>query len=155
MRTQELAGFPLFRELKLEQLAYLAPMFSPVTFKGGETIFTQGHRAETVYVLEKGSVALQFQPEDGEQLTVATLRQGAVLGWSAVLGRLYYTSSAICLAPTRAITIPGEKLRALVRTKPELSFLLGRMALTVSNRQAGALAQIIGLINQEINHSAT
>ncbi len=154
MRTQELAGLTLFKELTLEQLAYLAPLFSPVTFKGGETIFAQGHRAEAVYVLETGSVALQFQPEDGEQLTVATLHHGGVLGWSAVLGRPYYTSSALCLTPTRAITIPGEKLRALVRTKPELSFLLGRMALTVTNRQAGALSQIISLINQEINQAA-
>jgi CRP/FNR family transcriptional regulator, cyclic AMP receptor protein len=153
MQTQELARFSLFREMTLEQLAYLAPRFSRVTFKAGETLFAQGHRAETVYVLRGGSVALQFQPEDGERLTIDTLHPSSVLGWSAVLGRPYYTSSAICITPAQAIAISGEKLRALIRVKPELSFLLGRMALNVANRQVGALSQIIGLINEELNHA--
>lgn len=154
MRPQALAEFSLFRGLTTEQLAYLASLFSPITFKDGETIFAQGNPALMVYVLAEGLVVLQFQPADGEQRADTTLPPGSVLGWSAVLGRPYYTSSAVCVARTRAIAIPGEKLRALVRTNPELSVLLGRMALNLADRETGALHQIIQLINEELNRAA-
>jgi CRP-like cAMP-binding protein len=153
MRSDELSRFLLFRGLNPAQREALAPLFSPVTFKEGETIFAQGVPAERVYVLEVGTIALQFQPEDGEPLVVATLRQESVFGWSAILGRPYYTTSAVCLAPSRAITILGEKLRALIRSRPELSILLGRMALEVADRQTGALSQIINLINEEMTYA--
>ena len=153
MRSDELNRFLLFRGLTPTLRMELVPAFSPVTFVAGETIFAQGRPAEKVYVLEVGLVTLQFQPEDGERLTVATLHQESVFGWSAILGRPYYTSSAVCLAPSRAITISGEKLRALIRTQPELSIILGRMALEVADRQTGALSQIINLINKEMMYA--
>jgi len=153
MRSEELARLLLFRGLTPTQRTDLAPWFSPITFTERETIFAQGHPAEQVYVLEEGLVALQFQPEDGERLAVATLHGESVFGWSAILGRPYYTSSAISVAHSRMITIPGEKLRALIRSQPELSIILGRMALEVADRQAGALSQVITLINEEMTHA--
>jgi CRP/FNR family cyclic AMP-dependent transcriptional regulator len=155
MRSDELSRFPIFKGLNPAQRVELAPLFSPVTFREGETIFAQGTPAERVYVLEAGAVALQFQPEDDKRLTVATLRQESVFGWSAILGRPYYTTSAVCLAPSQAITVPGKKLRALIRSQPELSIILGRMALEVADRQTGALSQIISLINAEMTYAPT
>jgi CRP-like cAMP-binding protein len=153
MRSDELNRFLLFRGLTPAQRAELAPVFSPVTFAEGETVFAQGAPAQNVYVLEAGMVALQFQPEDGERLAVATLHQESVFGWSAILGRPYYTSSAVCVARSRTLTVPGEKLRALIRSQPELSIILGRMALEVADRQTGALSQIITLINKEMTYA--
>lgn len=153
MQPDELARFLLFRGLTPTQQADLAPWFSPSTFAKGETIFAQGQPAEWVYILEEGMVALQFLPEDGERLAIATLHLESVFGWSAILGRPYYTSSAICVAWSRTIAIPGEKLRGLIRSQPELSILLGRMALDVADRQTGALAQIINVINKEMTHA--
>jgi len=155
MRSDELSRFLLFRGLTPTQRADLAPWFSPSTFAEGETIFVQGAPAERVYVLEQGLVALQFQPEDGERLAVATLYRESVFGWSAILGRPCYTSSAVAIAPSRTITVTGEKLRALIRSQPELSILLGRMALEVTDRQTGALSQIIHLIHKEMTHAPT
>lgn len=154
MRTDELAKFLLFRGFTPTQRTDLAPVFSPVTFAAGETIFAQGDPAERVYVLENGLVALHFQPEDGERLAVATLHLESVFGWSAILDRPYYTSSAVCITRSRTITVPGEKLRALIRSQPELNIILGRMALDVADRQTDALAQIIHLINKEMTHAA-
>lgn len=155
MQPEELAEeFLLFRGLAPEQLAYLAPLFSHATFSEGETIFAQGDPAETVYVLEYGQVALRFQPEDGGSLAVATIHRGHVFGWSAVLGRPDYTSSAVCLARSCAAAVKGERLRALIRVQPELSILLGRMALTVADRRADAQSQIMHLINEEITRAA-
>lgn len=153
MRSDELSRFLLFKGLNTAQRVELAPLFSPITFRKDETIFAQGAPAQSVYVLEAGAVALQFQPEDGERLTVATLRQESVFGWSAILGRPYYTTSAVCLAPSQTITVLGEKLRALIRSQPELSIILGRMALEVADRQTGALSQIINLINAEMTYA--
>jgi len=143
MQTEELVEeFLLFRGLRPQQLADLAPLFSHVTFSEGETILAQGDPAKTVYVLEYGQIALRSHPEDGEALAVATLNRGSVFGWSAMLEQPYYTSSAVCLARSCAIAIPGEKLRALIQGQPELSVLVGRMALTVADRQADAPFQI-------------
>ena len=93
MWPKELAEFLLFRGLTPAQQSQLAPMFSHVSFKAGETIFEQGDPADTAYILEEGVVALQFRPEGEAVVTIATLYRGGILGWSAILREIVNTTS--------------------------------------------------------------
>lgn len=147
MWPKELAEFLLFRGLTPAQQSQLAPMFSHVSFEEGEKIFDQGDPADTAYILEEGVVALQFRPEGEAVVTIATLYRGGILGWSAILGQTVYLASAICMAESRALAVPGAKLLALIRGEPEFSILLGRMALAVAERRADAPFQVGSLLN--------
>lgn len=151
--TEELADVSLFKDLPQAQIARLAPLFFRTGFADGQVIFAQGDRAETAFVLEDGEVSLCLTPEDGGRLTIATVRPGEVFGWSAVLGRSRYTSSAICQVPAQAIGIRGDQLRAVIHADHELAGLLGRMAGTVANRLHDAHQQIAQLIHHELRHT--
>jgi len=150
MLTEELSHFPLFKELTQEQLKKIAPVFWRVTLAAGETIFSQGDEARSVYVLESGEVVLRFFPEDGGSVDIETITKDGVFGWSAALGRPYYTSSAICLSPVKAIATNGIDLRRVMRGDKKMSaILIERMAQVVAHRLQSFRAQIHALLEKE------
>ena len=150
MLPDDLIALPLFADLAPNARELIAPLCERVAFAAADTLFAEGDRATTVYIVEAGEVAIRFRPYDGDWLTIATVRAGGVVGWSAALGRRCYTSSAVCLAPTAALALRGDRLRALARAAPDLgSLLLGRMALSISNQQNGFHDQVGRLINEQ------
>ncbi|MFQ5408768.1 MAG: cyclic nucleotide-binding domain-containing protein [Anaerolineales bacterium] len=148
MDAAELANSPLFEGLTPEQLHALAALFHRVTIGGNEIIFAQGEPATALYVLLSGRVVIQFYPEDGECLDVATIVAGGVFGWSAALARPYYTSSAIGLEDGQAAVIRSMDIRRVITTEPELgSCLLDRMAAVVASRYEGLRDQVRRLLH--------
>ena len=152
MLKEEIARFPLFKDLTQDQLKKIAPVFWRVTLAAGETIFSQGDEARSVYVIESGEVVLRFFPEDGGSVDIETITQDGVFGWSAALGRAQYTSSAICLTPIKAIATNGTDLRRVMRGDKELSaVLIERMAQVVAHRLQSFRTQIHALLEKEEN----
>ncbi len=154
MLPQELADKPLFAGLTPEQLDRLAPVFEPFDCAAGAQVFAQGEAAERVYVLEAGEVALRLHPVDGGVMTIVVIHPGGIFGWSAALGRARYTSAAVCLTETQGVMIRGDALRTLVRADPPLGRrLLGRMALDVAGRGDDEHADIVHLIQNEMDYA--
>lgn len=152
MLTEEIAHFPLFKDLTQEQLKKIAPVFWRITLAAGETIFSQGDEARSVYVIESGEVVLRFFPEDGGSVDIETITKDGVFGWSAALGRPHYTSSAICLSSIKAIATNGNDLRRVMRSDKELSaVLIERMAQVVAHRLQSFRTQIHALLEKEEN----
>jgi len=152
MFAEELSHFPLFKDLTHEQINKLAPIFWRVTLAVGETIFSQGDEARSLYVLESGEVVLRFFPEDGGSLDIEKIAKDGVFGWSAALGRPHYTSSAICLSAVKAIATNGMDFRRVMRSDKELSaVLIERMAQVVAHRLQSFRTQIHALLEKEEN----
>jgi CRP-like cAMP-binding protein len=150
---EDLAKVSLFADLRQEQQLVLSPLLARSSWPAGHTVFHAGEPAEAVYIVEDGEVAIRYHPDDGDWLTIATVRRGEVFGWSAALGRSRYTSSAVCQTGVQALVIRGAELRAAIRANPELGVLLGRMAVTVAGRQPGARAQVAQLIRNEVRRT--
>jgi CRP-like cAMP-binding protein len=154
----------IFDTLPPDDRRSLAPLLRPVSFRAGETIFSQGEAAATVYVLTQGAVALRLRPEDGGCLTIAVIHRDGVFGWSAVLGRARYTSAAVCQADGAALALRGSDLRGLLRAQPALGrALLDCLTRAMTRRPdaerprpgtEGALARLSGLIQAEMLHAA-
>ncbi len=88
-------------------------------------------------------------------MTIVVIHHGGIFGWSAALGRARYTSAAVCLTDTRGVMIRGASLRTLVRADPPLGRrLLGRMALDVAGRGDEEHADIVHLIQSEMEFAA-
>jgi CRP-like cAMP-binding protein len=160
MQTLDLAGKPLFHGLSPDALRRVAAFVVPVRFAPGDVIFRQGEPAHSVYFLEQGQVALRLFPEDGGCLTIALIQSEGVFGWSAVLGRPRYTSSAESLAEGQALALAGSQFRALVRAEPALGrLLLGRLALALVGRGGGSRAaasvHLARALHAELAHAAT
>jgi CRP-like cAMP-binding protein len=81
------------------------------THKGGYILFKEGDWAKQIYILLKGHVSLTM----GETAhTVYTVDQpGEVFGWSSLLGRKGFSTTAECKEPTKLLKISVQKLEKL------------------------------------------
>lgn len=144
---QPLPDNPFFSGLSREQLDLLVPLFSTFTAPAGSVVFKQGDRATHLYVIERGSVTIQYKPYDGPMITLSHLRAGEIFGWSAVVGGESYTSDAIVTTDLEALRLRGSDLVRLCAEHPSDGFaILDQLAEAVSPRWTYAREQIQGIL---------
>ena len=113
METLErvLVEHPFFQGMKEDHLELLVGCASNVRFNEGEFIFRVGEEANRFYLLRHGKVALEiFSPESGP-LTILTLGEGEILGWSWLVPPYRWKFDARAVELTRAIALDGKCLR--------------------------------------------
>ena len=149
MTYEALMLLPLFQGLNPQDLSLLAELVQRETFPEGTIIFNQGGRADKLYVLTSGRVAIRFKPEDGETLTVTEVEEGGVFGWSSALGRAVYTSCAVCIIESQAIIMQGDELRELCATHPETGvIILERLAEVIAERLRNTHIHVVEMLRQ-------
>ena len=87
-----------------------------VELGANETVFTQGHPAQNVMFIQKGSVRLTVVNDTGREAVVAVLGPGNFLGEACLAGHPNRMETAITMAPTSVMVIAKhEMIRALHR----------------------------------------
>jgi CRP-like cAMP-binding protein len=145
----------LFTDLSPEQIDLLDPIFSLDNFQTEAVIFEQGAIADYLYIVVVGEVAICFNPDDGEPLTVSNISQGGVFGWSAAFGTDTYTSGATCTADTKILKVLGTDLKKLRQNHPETGILiLERLAEVVVKRIKDSTTQdqIVALLDHALEN---
>ena len=149
---KNLESVPLFKEVDDYILHLLEPLFEPFSCPEGTVIFEQGEPAHFLYLVLEGSVEVLYKPYDGPQLTLTSIVQGSIIGWSAVVGNLTYTSGAICKEDIQAIRMAGRDLHKLCASEPEAGrIILNLLADSVSSRWKDARDQIQTLLNSSVS----
>jgi CRP-like cAMP-binding protein len=148
---------PFFSDLTMEQRELLHPLFIPVDCYSGTVLFEQGEPAEFLYLVVVGEVVIRFKPDDGTPITVARVRPGGIVGWSAALGSRSYTSGAVCEEYTQMLRLAGRDLRNLCCRHPETGIvILERLAAVIAERLRNTHEQVMALLKQgilpEANH---
>src|SRR5690349_1140035 len=84
MQTLEniLSEHPFFQGLAPGYLELVLGCSSNVRFAPGEFIFREEEEADQFYLLRHGRVALEVFAPDRGTLTIQTLTEGDILGWS-------------------------------------------------------------------------
>ncbi len=93
------------------------------SFDRGKTIFFPGDPAERVYFLQKGAVKLSRVYEQGEEITVALLREGSVFGVLSLMtgqktDRFYH---AVAFTPVELLSVPIDQVEKALKENSELS----------------------------------
>jgi len=146
--------FALIEGFSEQQVDVLRPLIQDIRFQTEEVIFKQGDRADYLYFVLDGKVAIQFNPEDGPVLTVSEVVQGEVFGWSAALGSACYTSSAVCAECGHFIRMEGAELKNLCQEHPETGILiLNRLAGVIAQRLRGTHEQVVALLHRGLNNT--
>ncbi len=139
---------PFFRGLSPDQLDLIAPLFEPIVVPAGTVIFKQGDEAVFLYVINQGSVTIQYKPYDGPMITLSHLRAGEVFGWSSVVGGETYTSDAISVNDVEALRLRGSDLVKLCEHEPQAGLaILDKLAEAVSPRWTYAREQIQSILD--------
>jgi len=131
METLEkiLGEHPFFHDLQERYLQLIVGCTSNVRFDAGHVIFREGEEANTFYLIRQGKVALQISSERRGPITVLTLEEGEILGWSWLFPAHRYKFTARTREPTRAFAIDGHCLRDKAEQDHDLGYdLLMRWA---------------------------
>jgi len=150
-----LKACPLFSELEDEAVQKIIPLCREERHPKGAVIFTEGSKADTLFLLAKGEVTLRYeicpQPDACQDTTIPVETAGAVIGWSSLVKPRRLTASAHCLSDVQLIAIDGEALNDLLERDSHIGFVvMKQLAEVISERlrQAKELSfdRVMGMI---------
>ena len=151
MNQDSFDSLPLFKGLDTKHLNLLAKRFDSETFGEGDVIFEQDARAERLYFLISGRVAIRFKPPDGAVIPVTEIEEGGVFGWSAALGRMSYTSCAVSIKPSLVFSVKGKDLTKLCEKYPDAGVvILERLADVIAQRLQNTHAHVVKILRDGV-----
>lgn len=143
----------LFQDLSPVQLNMLEPLFVPYNCHTGTVVFEQGEQAEYLYLVVSGEVAIRYKPEDGPRIKIATIRPGGVVGWSALIGKRFYTSAVECSTYTQLLRLSGTDLQSLCEQHPKTgTIILERLVAIVAERLRITNPEMYELLESSLRH---
>jgi CRP-like cAMP-binding protein len=119
-----LAEHPFLHGLARPHLELIVGCASNVRFDPGQFLFHEGEEADRFYVIRHGKVRVAlFAPGRGP-ITIQTVDEGDILGWSWLLAPYRWHCDAQAVELTRAIAFDGECLRTKCEHDHELGYEL-------------------------------
>jgi len=124
METLEriIAEHPFFEGLESDYTGLLTGCASNVRFSAGMYLCKEGEDANQFYLIRAGKVSLEILTPQSKPLTVETLEQGDVLGWSWLVPPYVWNFHARALQETRAIALDGKCLRTKCEQNHDLGY---------------------------------
>lgn len=127
-----LAEHPFVRGLDSRYIDLLVGCASNVCFQPGEYIFREGGNADQFYLLRHGRATIEIYAAERGSITVMTVGEGEVLGWSWLFPPYRWMFDAKALELTRAIALDGKCLRQKCERDHELGYELMKHSMQVA-----------------------
>jgi CRP-like cAMP-binding protein len=135
-----------FRGLSSGQITVLAGCASTAAFAAGDIILREGEAADRFHVIRQGRVGLEVAPPAGAPVTVETLENGEVLGWSWLFPPYKAHFDARALSAVRTLTLDGACLRRRCEEDKALGYeLVRRFAELVVRRLEATRVQLLDI----------
>ena len=141
-----LGGHPFMQGLQPQHVELVVGCASNVRFEPGEFVFRAGDEANHFYVVRSGRVSVElFAPQRGP-VTIETVGDGELLGWSWLIPPFQWHFDARALNLTRAIALDARCLRGKCDSDPALGYeLLKRFAQVMEQRLEATRLQLLDL----------
>jgi CRP-like cAMP-binding protein len=146
MQTLEpyLAEHPFLKGLNQRHLNIIVGCASNVSFDAEQYILHEGEEAANFYIIYKGKVALEIFTSDRGPITIQTIGEGDVLGWSWLIPPYHWHYDAKAIEPTSAIALDAKCLRAKCEEDHDLGYeLLKRFAHVITRRLEATRLQLL------------
>jgi signal transduction histidine kinase len=157
--VENLRQYELFEAFDDEELQEVARLCHEATYAEGEKVLAEGEVAERLFVVQSGKLSLEKQLQLGRGAktrlaTVGFVGPGKAAGWSALVSPHVYTSTAVCVEPTRLIVLDGPGLRRVMEQNPRVGYrLMGLVAALIKKRYQNAtatLSQFVSIVSHEL-----
>lgn len=135
-----------FRDLPPEYLKIVVGCASNVKFDAGEFVFREGGDADKFYLIRHGRIALEVFTTNKGAVTLQTLGEGEVVGWSWLIPPYHWHFDARAVEMTRAIALDGKCLRGKCDDDHSLGYeLMKRFTHIMEERLQAARLQLLDL----------
>ena len=148
METLEsmLAAHPFFADLDPEHLKLLAGCAKNVAFKPGEFILREGGKADEFYVIRHGKVGVEVYSPTKGPITIETLGEGDLLGWSWLVEPYEWHFDARATDVVRAVAIDGKCVRQKCEKDRALGYdLMKRFSSIIAHRLQATRLQLLDM----------
>jgi len=157
--AERLGQAEIFSDLLQEDLIAIAEFCREETYQEGETILVEDRPAETLFVIARGKAALEKKIQIGRHSTprnaaIGYVGPGKITGFSVLTTPYIYSTSAVCLEPTRVIAIDGPSLRAYLQAHPSAGLkVMENIASLIADRYRNAthtLTYFLSIVSHEL-----
>jgi len=127
--AERLKHAELFEQISTPHLFAIAEFCSEKSYQDGDVVFREGEPAKTMLIVERGKIALEKKVQIGRHstprnATIDYVSPGQMAGFSTIASPHTYTTSAICIEPTRIIAIDGVELYEYLELHPEVGLIV-------------------------------
>jgi len=141
-----LAEHPFLQGLAQEHIQLIAGCASNVRFNAGDYIFRDGDAANAFYIIRQGRVALELHALQRGTVTIQSLGEGEIIGWSWLIPPYEWRFDARAVELTRAIALDGKCLRTKCEQDHHLGYeLLKRFSNILGQRLDTTVLQLLDL----------
>jgi CRP/FNR family transcriptional regulator, cyclic AMP receptor protein len=139
-----LSRHPFFMGLKPEYLALIAGCGQNVHFDAGAYLLREGEAADRFFAIRGGTVAVETYVPSRGPVTLQTLGEGEILGWSWLFPPYVWQFDARARDSVRVTAFDGACLRGKCDADPALGYeLMKRLTRLVSSRLEAARRQLL------------
>ena len=125
----------IFQGLKPEHLALMAGCASNVRLEANTIVGRVGDTADKFWVIREGHMALELTSPGRGTITVSTMAEGDVVGFSWLLPPYHLHFDIRALSVTRALQFDARCLRGKIEGDPLLGYeLLSRFSTVMAHR---------------------
>lgn len=149
----------IFQEVEEADLISIAAFCREEYFQDGHIVLVEGEPANSMYIIERGKVALEKKVQIGRHstprnATIDYVGAGQIAGFSSLTPPFLYATSAVCMEPTRVLHIDSDRLRAFLSEQPRAGYpIMLKMARLIGFRYRGAidtLTYFLSIVSHEL-----
>ena len=140
MQTLEpiLAEQPFLRDLGPGFLQLLVGCASNARYEAGQFLLREGEDANQFFIIRHGRVGIEIYTHDRGAITIETIGEGDVLGWSWLVPPYNWRFDARAIDLTRAIVLDAKCLRGKCEQDYHLGYEMMTRFLQVIERRLQA-----------------
>lgn len=141
-----LAKHPFFQNLEPRHLQLLVGCASNVRFEADRMICREGKAADHFYLLRRGKVAIEIYAPPRGALTIETVGEGEIVGWSWLIPPHRWHFGVRAVEPVVALQLDGKCLREKMEQDHDLGYaLLKRFADVMVKRLEATRLQLLDI----------
>ena len=151
METLEpiLAQHPFLQGLDPAMLSLIVGCASNVRYDANQILFEEGDEATQFFIIRSGHVAIEMHVPGRGAVTIQTIGEGEILGWSWLLPPYLWHFTARAAELTRAIALDGTCLRTKCEQDAPLGYeLLKRFAHILEGRVESMRLQLLDIYSE-------
>ena len=118
--SELLARSELFRGLDPPALRQVEEAARAVSLQRNDVVFAQDDRAEELFVVRSGRIAIAQRSSDGRQTMVALMEREDLFGDMPLFDGRPRSAEARALERSQLVGVPYEPIRAVLAQRPEL-----------------------------------
>jgi CRP/FNR family transcriptional regulator, cyclic AMP receptor protein len=136
--------------LSPEELEDLAKHTPDTYLEQGDVLYTpqQGTEAtERLFILKKGRVQVYYISQDGQEITISVVEDGAVFGEMSLAGQSLQGVYVRALASSTVVSLRRKELQELIRRNPEVGL---RLVDVLAKRLHAAELRYAGVVGKDV-----